>query len=208
MSKIRIIRSQGIDYGITDEETSETVSRIACEYSQTVLFSPYCENHRLTMGMTTVRTIPGKSGQRISRNRICFYGTDGKIHHIGTTNVPVNLQQTPFKFISSSTILQNTEIQITQAGYVCGGIITIVTQQPQQCKPIYLKFTYPTDGNVFSTNKATYVMQNGYTYMPIATYAGVSQDGTKVYNFNSIGKHYYSINSEGKLTHIDGIPIA
>ena len=62
------------------------------------------------------------------------------------------------------------------------------------------------DGNV------TLSMSSGYTYIPfgktVPYYSGSTAQVPTSYTFNAINVHAYTLNSDGVISHIDGIPVS
>ena len=68
---------------------------------------------------------------------------------------------------------------------------------------VYLKCGMDENGNIYSRNHLSTAMSAGYTWIHI----GIASSSTAVL-VDTCGKHFYTLNASGKLTHIDGLEIA
>jgi hypothetical protein len=59
------------------------------------------------------------------------------------------------------------------------------------------------NGNIHSDNYLATSMGAGYTWLPF----GVATASNAI-NMDTRGQHFYTLDSNGKLTHLDGIEIA
>lgn len=142
-------------------------------------------------------------GEALVANNICFFSTDNKLYKIGTTDVPIladagihmvgtnyNADQT-----ASYTNLQqraNCSIASSSATY---GTFT-------KGEEIYLR-CHLSNGVLYSDGVLTNAVAPGYTWISV----GKADSATRL-ALDTVGKQFFTLDANGKLTHINGREIA
>ena len=79
-------------------------------------------------------------------------------------------------------------------------------------KTLYIRGSLDSDGYFVCDGNVTLSMEAGYTYIPFGTldprYSGSTAQVPTTYSFNAISAPAYTLDANGKLTHIDGKQIA
>ena len=79
-------------------------------------------------------------------------------------------------------------------------------------KTLYIRGSLDSDGYFVCDGNVTLSMEAGYTYIPFGTldpnYSGSTAQVPIYYSFNAISAKAYTLDANGKLTHIDGKQIA
>ena len=78
-------------------------------------------------------------------------------------------------------------------------------------KMLYVRGSLDNDGYFVCDGNITLSMEAGYTYIPFGTldpnYSGSTAQVPMTYSFNAISAPAYTLDANGKLTHIDGKPV-
>lgn len=78
-------------------------------------------------------------------------------------------------------------------------------------KTLYVRGSLDSDGYFVCDGNVTLSMEAGYTYIPFGTldpyYSGSTAQVPTSYSFNAISVQAYTLDANGKLTHIDGQPV-
>ena len=78
-------------------------------------------------------------------------------------------------------------------------------------KTLYVRGSLDADGYFVCDGNVTLSMEAGYTYIPFGTldpsYSGTTAQVPDRYSFNAISAPAYTLDANGKLTHIDGKPV-
>ena len=78
-------------------------------------------------------------------------------------------------------------------------------------KTLYVRGSLDADGYFVCDGNVTLSMEAGYTYIPFGTldpkYNGSTAQVPTTYSFNAISVSAYTLDANGKLTHIDGRPV-
>lgn len=158
----------------------------------------------LPMFMSSTMPKAGTGG--IIKDALGFLSTDGVVYNTKATNKPIN------PHVGIGVVMANYSAgsaldyryfrqKMAWSGISGDGVMTWDTFALGD--PIYLRCTMDASGNILSTNHLSTVMSPGYTWVLI----GIGQSASAI-NIDTCGKHFYTLDASGKLTHIDGLEIA
>ena len=135
-----------------------------------------------------------------------YLADDGLVYDISNKTKNIAMGESKVGFINSA-VAANTAISYTywraisrpnatQVGYISHGTLALGNR-------VFLRCTLDSSGNVHSDNYLSTTMSAGYTWMPF----GWARSTTTLYVDTRFPK-FYTLDSNGKLTHIDGKEIA
>lgn len=135
-----------------------------------------------------------------------FLADDGRVYDISNTAKNIAMGESKIGFMNSA-VAANTAISYTywraisrpnatQVGYIPHDTLALGNR-------VFLRCTMDSNGNVHSDNRLSTTMSAGYTWMPF----GWARSATTLYVDTRFPK-FYTLDSDGKLTHIDGKEIA
>lgn len=135
-----------------------------------------------------------------------FLADDGRVYDVSNTAKNIAMGESKIGFMNSA-VAANTAISYTywraisrpnatQVGYIPHDTLALGNR-------VFLRCTMDSNGNVHSDNRLSTTMSAGYTWMPF----GWARSATTLYVDTRFPK-FYTLDSNGKLTHIDGKEIA
>lgn len=135
-----------------------------------------------------------------------YLADDGLVYDISNKTKNIAMGESKIGFINSA-VAANTAISYTywraisrpnatQVGYISHDTLALGNR-------VFLRCTLDSSGNVHSDNYLSTTMSAGYTWMPF----GWARSTTTLYVDTRFPK-FYTLDSNGKLTHIDGKEIA
>lgn len=145
-----------------------------------------------------------KAGEALASDTLAFKSTDGKLYKISTTNKPILPEESVMSIggsfsadsavagLSARSIKANNSFSLSSATY---GTFA-------QFDEVYLRCSL-TNGQIYSDGVLTNTVSAGYTWINLGTASSAT-----LFGFNSTGKQFFTLDAEGKLTHINGREIA
>lgn len=139
-------------------------------------------------------------------NSLCFCGNDNLVHSYTETTVPISLAYG--MFVNTSQLSANILSTWYYKAEKCSWTVPTALRTFTSKHKVWAKCTYPDEnGRVyFSTlvgqNGNTNTLTGGFTYY----YLGVANTAS-IIALDTTGSHFLSIDTNGKLTHIDGVEI-
>ena len=135
-----------------------------------------------------------------------FLADDGKVYDISNTTQNIAVGESKVGFINTN-INANTAISATywraisrpsatQVGYISHDTFALGDR-------LFLRCTMDANGKIHSDNYLSTTMSAGYTWMPF----GVARSATTLY-VDTRSPKFYTLDSNGKLTHVDGVQVA
>lgn len=148
-----------------------------------------------------------KSGNAaLAANHFVYLADDGLVYDISNTtkNISANYKKVG---VLSTAVAKNTAISSTYFKTVFQLSSTMVGTISHDTfalgRRVFLRCTMDANGNIHSDNYLATSMGAGYTWLPF----GVATASNAI-NMDTRGQHFYTLDSNGKLTHLDGIEIA
>lgn len=139
-------------------------------------------------------------------NSLLYCGNDNLVHSYTETNVPISMAYG--MFVNSSQLTANSSISYYYRGEKLGWSVPSAMRIFTARHKVWARCTYPdSNGNVYfvslyDQNGSANTLQGGYTYY----YLGCASS-TSTIALDVTGSHFLSINTDGKLTHIDGVEV-
>ena len=135
-----------------------------------------------------------------------FLADDGRVYDVSNTTANIAVGESKFGFINSA-VNANAAISYTywraisrpnatQVEYFSHDALTLGDR-------VFLRCTMDANGKIHSDNYLSTTMSAGYTWMPF----GWARSSTTLYVDTRFPK-FYTLDADGKLTHIDGQAIA
>ena len=141
-------------------------------------------------------------------NSLLYLGSDDRIHSYTETNIPISLGYG--MFVNSVTVSANSSFTWYYKGEKLSWTVPAALRNFTARQKVYAKCTYPdSNGNVYFVGvvgqaNTTNTLEGGYTYY----YLGNASSGTTTVALNVSGSHFISLDTDGNLTHIDGVEVA
>lgn len=138
---------------------------------------------------------------------LLFCGDDNLIYSHNDTTVPISLQYG--MFTNNREFVANSAPNWYNKCERCAWVVPDSLRTIQAKQKVYARCTYPdSNGDVYfvdvvGQDNNTNALAGGYTYF----YLGVASTATYV-AFDTTGSHFLSIDSNGYLTHINGLRIS
>lgn len=142
----------------------------------------------------------------ISANHLAYLADDGLVYDISnkTKNISVNYKKIG---VISNAISANAAITATYfraAANLSSTMVGTISHATFALgRRVFLRCTMDSNGNIHSDNYLATDMSAGYTWLPF----GVATASNTV-NMDTRGQHFYTLDANGKLTHIDGKQVA
>ena len=161
-----------------------------------------------TLAPKEINTSPilNGSAQRAS-NSLLYCGNDDRIHSYTETNIPISLNYG--MFTNTNTFSANATATWYFKAEKCSWTVPTALRTFASKQKVYAKCTYPdSNGNVYFIGtigqaNTTNTLEGGYTYY----YLGIASSTGSV-ALNVSGSHFISLDTDGNLTHIDGVEVA
>jgi len=166
-------------------------------------------SNRLTKYLNVTSNVVG--GQALTTGDLIFTSaSDNKLYNIANTTQPIDCD---------GGVMEITAAQAANANATCNYMATICgnscnlagmgTTYPSTWttgRPLYLKCTYPdANGDIYSLNEIVLDKSaGGFTYYLLGRQTSTSQRIA----LNTESSQFYSLNANGKLTHINGMELA
>ena len=155
----------------------------------------------------TINSSAIKSGEALVAGYLAYQAEDGLIYGIGnnTPNVVANencrigLITTDYNAntaIDTRYFRSVTNLSSTQVGYVSHDTLALGNR-------VFWRFLMDANGKIHSDNYLSTSMSSGYTWLPI----GVATASNTIY-LDTRKPVFYTIDSNGKISHINGIVLA
>lgn len=147
------------------------------------------------------------SNTQKTANSLLYCGSDNLIHSYTETNVAISLAYG--MFVNNTTIAANTSFTWYYKGEKLSWTVPTALRTFTSKQKVYAKCTYPdSNGNVYfvglvGQDNNTNALEGGYTYY----YLGIASTAATI-AFNVSASHFISLNTDGNLTHIDGVEVA
>lgn len=155
----------------------------------------------------TINSSAVKSGEALTAGYLGYQADDGLIYMFSNTtqnmvadeNARIGLITTGYNAntaIDTRYFRSVTNLSSTQVGYISHATLALGDR-------VYLRCTMDSNGNVHSDNYLATSMASGYTWLPI----GVATATNTIY-LDTRKPTFYTLNAEGKVTHINGKVLA
>ena len=142
----------------------------------------------------------------LTAGHYAFLADDGKVYDISNKTKNIAMGESKVGFMNTG-VAKNTAISwtywraisrpnATQFGYFQHDTMALGDR-------VFLRCTMDTDGNIHSDNYLSKTMSAGYTWMPF----GWARTATTLY-VDTRHPMFYTLDAEGKLTHINGKELA
>lgn len=147
------------------------------------------------------------SNTQKNANSLLYCGNDDRIHSYTETNIPISLAYG--MFVNNAAISANSTFSWYYKGEKLSWTVPTALRSFTSKQKVYAKCTYPdSNGNVYfvgivGQSNTTNALEGGYTYY----YLGVASSAATV-ALNVSGSHFISLDTDGNLTHIDGVEVA
>lgn len=151
-----------------------------------------------TIGNSAIKT----GATAISANHLAYLADDNLVYDISnkTKNISVGVSKIG---LISSAIAANTAISATyfrSFSQLSSTVVGTISHDTLALgKQVYLRCTMDTNGNIHSDNYLSTSMSAGYTWVPI----GVATASNAI-NMDTRNQHFFTLDLNGKLTHLDG----
>lgn len=156
----------------------------------------------VTVGVNDLKS----SGTALAAGHMAFLAEDGKVYDISNTTQSIAMGPSKIGYMNSNvnanTVISSTywraitRLGATQFGYFGHDTVALGDR-------LFLRCTMDSNGKIHSDNYLAKSMSAGYTWMPF----GCARSATTAY-VDTRHPIFYTINSNGKLTHINGIQVA
>lgn len=156
----------------------------------------------VTVGVNDLKS----SGTALTAGHMAFLAEDGKVYDISNTTQSIAMGPSKIGYMNSNvnanTVISSTywraitRLGATQFGYFRHDTVALGDR-------LFLRCTMDSNGKIHSGNYLAKSMSAGYTWMPF----GYARSATTAY-VDTRHPIFYTINSNGKLTHINGIQVA
>ena len=152
---------------------------------------------------TTIASSAIKSGEALTANYLAYQADDGKVYMLSNTAKNMACDENARIGVITTAYNNNTAIDTkhfrsvanlnsTQVGYISHGTLALGDR-------VYLRCTMDSSGNIHSGNYLATSMSAGYTWLPF----GTATASNTIY-MDVRKPTFYTLNSSGKLTHING----
>jgi hypothetical protein len=142
----------------------------------------------------------------LTAGHYAFLADDGLVYDISNTAKNIAMGESKVGFMNSG-VAANTAISYTywraisrpnatQVGYIPHDTLALGNR-------VFLRCTMDANGNVHSDNRLSTTMSAGYTWMPF----GWARSASTLY-VDTRFPMFYTLNADGKLTHINGKEVA
>ena len=152
----------------------------------------------VTVGASVLKT----GATAIAAGTISFLADDGLVYNINNTtkNMATGVQKVA---VITSAINANTAISNTYFRYcysIPAATMNVIPHDTMVLgNRLFLRCTMDASGNIHSDNYVATSMSAGYTWLPF----GIATAATTAY-IDTRNQHFYTLDANGKLTHIDG----
>lgn len=156
----------------------------------------------VTVGVNDLKS----SGTALAAGHMAFLAEDGKVYDISNTTQSIAMGPSKIGYmngnVNANTVISSTywraitRLGATQFGYFRHDTVALGDR-------LFLRCTMDSNGKIHSDNYLAKSMSAGYTWMPF----GYARSATTAY-VDTRHPIFYTINSNGKLTHINGIQVA
>ena len=155
----------------------------------------------------TINSSAIKSGEALTAGYLGYQADDGLIYMFSNTtqnmaadeSARIGLITTGYNAntaIDTRYFRSVTNLSSTQVGYISHATLALGDR-------VYLRCTMDSNGNIHSDNYLATSMASGYTWLPI----GVATATNTIY-LDTRKPTFYTLNAEGKVTHINGKVLA
>lgn len=156
----------------------------------------------VTVAVSDLKT----SGTALTAGHMAFLAEDGKVYDISNTTQSIAMGPSKIGYMNSNVNANTaisatywraiTRLGATQFGYFSHDTVALGDR-------LFLRCTMDANGKIHSDNYLAKDISAGYTWMPF----GYARSATTAY-VDTRHPIFYTINSSGKLTHINGIQVA
>lgn len=147
-----------------------------------------------------------QTGEAIITNQICFIGADGKAYPVSNTVQAINPDA--FVFVAGTGFAINKDISTAYLRTITSFSLSATTN-PNVTIPQFVKGDqlflrcHIANGAVYSDAVITKAVSPGYTWIAL----GYAASATSL-ALSTHGKEFYTLDANGKLTHVNGREIA
>ena len=151
-----------------------------------------------TIGVGSLKT----GATAISASHLAYLADDNLVYDISNTTKNIATGYMKIGLISSA-VAKSTAISTTyfrSATSLSSTVLGTISHATFALgKRVYLRCTMDSSGNIHSNNYLATEMSAGYTWLPL----GVATSSSAMY-MDTRNQHFYTLDANGKLTHIDG----
>ena len=194
------VNSANYIYVATNVDTFRPLMSLAANIAGSATSAAYVNGYMPAFTGTAVFI----AGEALTTNDLAFMSTDGKSYKIGTKNKPIRPEAGII--VIGTNFNANTGIGYAYTRKITSGIaFTSISAERDTFDvndEVFLRCTM-ANGELYSDGYLSNTMSAGYTWISV----GIAYAATSVC-INTMGKEFLTLDSQGRLTHINGKEIA